>query len=163
MASLEEDIKKMSDWIVGAFKADKLLLDYTPASFRRIDDFFEKHSAGGNAKPKGRLSTNRGPILFAIGSYVGETIIRNVPGSVWRTNDADPEGEINAEIVLPDGTVLWPMQRVIKRFKNGAEDGIYAYGAVVIKEMGAGDYWEKLEDKRVAGKIAGKKPWWKLW
>jgi hypothetical protein len=29
---------------------------------------------------------------------------------------------------LPDGTTCWPVQRVMKRFKNGAEDGIAAYG-----------------------------------
>ena len=166
MATLAEDIVKMSDWIVESFRSDKMVLDYSVESLKRVDDFFDKHSANGKAKPGGRLSKNLGAIFFAIGGYIGETIIKNVPGTVWRTNDEDPEGEVNAEIVLPDGTVLWPMQRVIKRFKNGAEDGIYAYGVVAIEEMGLGDYWKKAErtgDAPNVGKIRVKKPWWKFW
>jgi len=165
MATFWEDIKTQSEWIVKAFGADKLLLDYSMESFKKIDQFFDKHSIRGKAKPKGRLSQNLGPILFSIGAYVGETIIKNVAGAVWRTNDNDPEGEVNAEIVLPDGIVLWPMQRVIKRFKNGGEDGVYAYGVVAIREMGTGDYLEKakeMHEVRDAGTIRAKKPWWKF-
>jgi len=58
------------------------------------------------------------------------------------------------------------MQRVIKRFKEGAEDGIYAYGAVAIREMGPGDYWKKIKqtvDARNVSKVRAKKPWWKFW
>lgn len=166
MATLAEDIKEMSDWIVKSFGSDKLLLDYSIESFKRIDVFFDKHSANGKAKPGSRLSQNPGAIFFAIGSYIGETIIRQVPGSVWKTNDEDPEGEVNAEVVLPDGTTLWPMQRVIKRFKNGREDEIYAYGVVAVREMGSGEYWKKIEQgdaSQKVGKIVAKKPWWKLW
>ncbi len=133
MATLIQDIKTYSDWIVKAFKTDKLDLDYSLESLRLIDTFFDVHSAGGIATPNGRLSKDRGPILFAIGAYVGETIIRHVPGADWITNDADPMGEANVELKLPSGTTIWPMQRVIKRFQNGPQDGIYAYGTVVIK------------------------------
>ena len=35
------------------------------------------------------------------------------------------------EVVFPNGSVVWPIQRVMKRFKNGREDGIYDYGSVV--------------------------------
>jgi hypothetical protein len=166
MASLQEDIKTSSDWIVKAFGSDKLRLDHSVESLKLLDDFFDKHSANGKAKPNGRLSQNLGATLFSIGSYLGETIIRNVPGSSWRTNDEDPQGEVDAEVVLPDGTTLWPMQRVIKRFKEGAEDGIYAYGAVAIREMGPGGYWKKIKqtvDARNASKVRAKKPWWKFW
>jgi hypothetical protein len=133
MATLLEDIGTYSDWIVKAFKADNLHLDYTLESFRMIDEFFDLYSEKGEAKPNGRLSRDRGVILFAIGAYVGETIRRNVPGSKWMTKDSDPEGEINVEVELPQGATIWPVQRVIGRFQNGPEDGIYAYGAVVIK------------------------------
>lgn len=135
MATLLEDIGTYSAWIVKAFEADKLDLDYTLDSFRTIDEFFDLHSKKGKAKTNGRLSRDRGAILFAIGAYVGETIIRNVPGAIWVAKDSDPMGEMNVEVKLPKGGTIWPMQRVIKRFQNGPEDGIYAYGAVVIKEM----------------------------
>jgi hypothetical protein len=71
-------------------------------------------------------------LLFSIGAYIGETLLRNAPGAYWKTEDADPEGEITAAIHLPDGTICWPMQRAIKRFRNGSADSIYAYGQAII-------------------------------
>jgi hypothetical protein len=41
MATLLEDIKKQSDWIVQAFAADKFELDYSVESFKSIDNFFD--------------------------------------------------------------------------------------------------------------------------
>lgn len=140
MATLLEDIKKQSDWIVKAFGADKLKLDYTLNSLKVVDQFFDLHSAEGKAKPNGRLSQNLGPIIFSIGSYVGETIIRNAPGSEWVTNDEDPQGEVNAGVKLPNGILVYPMQRVMKRFKNGPAEGIYGYGAVLVKDIASGKY-----------------------
>ena len=167
MATLLEDIKTQSDWIVQAFAADNFKLDYSVESFKSIDDFFDQHANNGKAKPNGRLSKNLGPILFSIGSYVGETIIKNVPGSVWITDDKDPLGEVNVSMKLPDGTTIWPMQRVINRFRNGSEDGIYAYGSVVAKEISQGDYWEKIKEtssRAASAKQKGNnKPWWKFW
>ena len=34
-------------------------------------------------------------------------------------------------LALPDGSSIWPVQRVMKRFTNGSEDGIAAYGAAL--------------------------------
>jgi hypothetical protein len=48
-----------------------------------------------------------------------------------RGDDNDPQGEINIAIRLRDGTILWPVQRVMKRFKNGVEDSIWVYGVVL--------------------------------
>jgi len=71
-------------------------------SLKKIDDFFDQHSENGTAKKGGRLSQNLGSILFSLGSYVRETIVKNAPGSVWQTDDNDPQGEVNIEILLPD-------------------------------------------------------------
>jgi hypothetical protein len=67
---------------------------------------------------------------------VGEVIRRN-RGGVWRADDEDPEGEINVALELPDGSVIWPVQRVMKRCVNGAEDGIAVYGLVLGLNVGA--------------------------
>lgn len=152
MATLLEDIHTQSAWVVKAFRADRLKLDYSIGSFKKIDEFFDLHTKDGKAVPGGRLSSGLGPILFSIGSYVGETIIKNIPGSVWQTDDNDPEGEITASVKFPDGAVIWPMQKVMKRFQNGSEDGIYAYGYFLTK-----DYLKDNPDQAV------KKPWWKFW
>jgi len=49
----------------------------------------------------------------------------------WSTDDDAPDGEIHAAVVLADGTSVWPMRRVMQRYSNGPEDGIYEYGLVV--------------------------------
>ena len=125
MPTLLEDIRTHSDWIVRSFAADKLKLDYTVHSFIEIDRFFHIHSKNGQAVKGGRLSENYGMIIFSIGSYVGETLIKTLPGSIWITDDNDPEGEATASVKLPDGMIIWPMMRVLKRFKEGPEDSVY--------------------------------------
>jgi hypothetical protein len=150
MATLQQDIKKQSDWIVKSFKTDFLWLDYTIESFKQIDQFFNLHSKDGQPVEDGRLAQNTGLILFSIGSYVGETLIKNIPGSVWVTDDNDLEGEINASVLFPDSGQVWPMQKVIKRFRNGEIDGIYAYGALLAKK------YVKVDEVK-------KKSWWRFW
>jgi hypothetical protein len=128
MATLLEDINTYSDWIIQAFAADQLKLDHSIQSFIEIDKFFNKHVKDGKAVEGGRFTQNRGAILFSLGAYVGQTIIKNVPGSEWITDDNDPQGEVTATLQLPDGMHLFPMQRMIKRFQDGPEDAIYPYG-----------------------------------
>ena len=157
MGTLKEDINEGSEWIVKAFKADKLNLDYSIRSFIEIDNFFNKHTSNGKTKQGGRLSKGLGSIIFSVGSYIGNTIIKNVPGSVWVTDDGVPEDEINISVELPDKTIIFPVQRVMKRFKNGDEDSIYVYGYQLAKDF-TGEafdetYWKKIK----------RKPWWKIW
>jgi hypothetical protein len=162
LATLIEDISKQSTWIVARFSDDGFNLDYTIHSFIEIDRFFNEHSKNGNAVKGGRLEKNLGNILFSIGSYIGETMIQTVPGTIWITNDLDPEGEVNAEIKFPDGWTIWPMQRAIRRFKNGEEDSIYVYGHHFIKvrknESFDETYWDINKNTKQINK-----PWWKFW
>jgi hypothetical protein len=58
-------------------------------------------------------------------------------GGTWSGDDHDPDAEINASLDLPDGTRIWPIQRVMKRYSNGAEDSITAYGAALGLDLGA--------------------------
>lgn len=125
--SLKEDIVKGYDWIALALRSSGYLADFSLASFKEIDRFFEEHSENGNPKTGGLLSQSTGMRLFAIGSYVGEVIRREFDGE-WITDDNDPKGEMNIQVKLSNGTIIWPVQRVMKRMKNGSEDGMYAYG-----------------------------------
>jgi hypothetical protein len=164
MATLEEDIHTQFDWLVTAFASDQIELDYSIQSLRKIDRFFEQHAENGKAKPNGRLSTNSGPVLFSIGAYVGNTIIKAIPGSVWVTDDKDPKGEITAEVLLPNKTKIFPMQRAINRFMNGEEDSIYPYGTVLVNEISKDDYWENAKENHSTIKVSVKKTsWWKFW
>ena len=157
MATIKQDIKTFSEMIVKGFGADKLNLNYTLTSFKDIDKFYDLHSKNGERIEGGRFSKNLGQILFSLGSYIGETLIKIIPGTVWETDEKDPEGEINAILKLPDGTQIWPMQRAIKRFRNGEEDGIYVYGYHILKDHV--DIEKLLEQEQ---SMKTKKPWWKF-
>jgi hypothetical protein len=62
-----------------------------------------------------------------LGAYVGEVILRHFGGQ-WEADDDDAEGEITLRVILASGTMVCPVQRVMKGFRNGSEDGLYAYG-----------------------------------
>jgi len=157
MGTLRENIKKSSAWIVKAFAEDKMILDYSIDSFIEIDKFFLKHSTNGKANKGGRLYDNLGSILFALGAYIGNSIIKNVPGAFWETDDSDPKGEINVSVKFPDNDIIWPVQRTMKRFYNGIEDSIYVYGYQLTKEYTKqefnSNYWNSIKEK---------KPWWRF-
>jgi len=159
--SLMKDIKKQSEWLIKAFGADGLKLDHSLKSLIEIDRFFEIHSKNGKAIEGGRLSENLGARLFSIASYIGETLIKNSPGSIWATDDDDSNDEMNMAIVLKGGMVCWPMKKVMKRFTNGLEDGIYPYAYELTKEFVSeafdGTYWKLSESQKK------KRPFWKFW
>jgi hypothetical protein len=157
MPTIKEDILTFSSMIAKGFTSEKLNLDYTLSSFKDIDTFYDRHSKNEERVEGGKFSKNLGQILFALGGYIGETIIKIVPGTVWETVENDPEGEINAILKLPDGTIVWAMQRAIKRFKNGEEDGIYVYGYNILQ--GYADVEKLLNQEQAKRK---KKSWWKF-
>lgn len=135
MARLIDDIRSHSDWLVKAFAADGLKLDYTIDSLIEVDWFFVRNLENGQPKKGGRIPEEGfGSILFSIGSYVGETIIRNVNGAEWMADDDDPDGEVNLSLKLPGGEQIWPVQKVMKRFQKGGEDAIYPYVHAITRE-----------------------------
>ena len=126
-----------------------------------IDKFFYQNMSGNAPKRGGRLyASGYGSILFSIGAYVGETIIKNVPGSKWITDDSLEEGELVVSVILPDGSEIFPVEKVMKRFKNGPEDAIYPYVHQLTHKFTNQEFkdtfWALNEE------ITQKK-WWKFW
>jgi hypothetical protein len=121
------DVDVSAQWIAKALTSSGYEADFSLTSLREIDRFFDEQAPMGKPKPGGLLSEDLGERLFAIGCYVGE-VIRGESGGVWQGNDDDPRAEVNLALKLPNGTVMWPVQRAIKRFKLGPGEGIYAYG-----------------------------------
>jgi hypothetical protein len=150
MGSLIEDAGTTSTWIAAALSQSGYDTDFTPASLWQIDFFFEDHAPGGFAKPGGLLSKNPGPRLFAIGAYIGE-VIRRERGGKWVADENDPNGDINIAIQLSDGTIFWPVKRALKRFANGFEEGIAAYGRSMGLRVGP-------QPER-----ASRRPGWRFW
>lgn len=162
MGSVREDIKSLSDWIATAFKADGYNLDYSIKSTMEIDRFFQKHAKDGKPIKGGRLSNNLSTIMFAISSYIGETIIKNVPDARWQIEDETAPDEVNPAVIMPDGTELWPTERVAKRFFNGLDDAVYPYVHLITrkytKESFNENFWA-IEEKVKPYQ----KQWWKIW
>jgi len=126
------DALSSAEWISKALISSGYKADFSLDSLREIDRFFEEQAADGKAKAGGLLSEKPGQRIFGIGAYVGE-VIRRKFGGKWEGNDADPQAEINISLKLSSGATVWPVQRVMKRLKNGGEDGIYAYGALIVR------------------------------
>ncbi|WP_146207050.1 hypothetical protein [Streptomyces tirandamycinicus] len=130
MSRILDDVPQMSEWMANALRSSGYSADYTFASLAEIDRFIDDNSSPGAAHPNGLLAEGLGMKLFALGAYVGETIRRRA-GGTWQANDDDPEGEINAALVMPNGSMIWPVQRILKRYTEGREAGISAYGAAL--------------------------------
>ncbi|MBQ8176402.1 MAG: hypothetical protein IJ035_05130 [Oscillospiraceae bacterium] len=120
--TLEDDIHSACTRIVTALNTSGYNADYTLESMKEIDRFFDEQSGVGGIITQAR----RGQIFFAVASYVGETVIK-LYGGKWITDDKDPMGEVNITVKLDNGIMLFPAQRVVKRYQNGNEDSIYAY------------------------------------
>lgn len=136
VASMLEDLDAAAAWISQALQSSGYVADFGPVSLWSIDRFIDDHSRSGKPRPRGLLAQDLGKRMFALGAYTGEVIRRN-QGGTWHTDDEDPAGEVNVSLELPDGRVIWPVQRVVKRFMNGAEDGVAAYGAALGLSVGA--------------------------
>lgn len=125
--TLEHDIRESSEWVVKALNSSGYKADYSLESMKEVDRFFDEQSS-----ENGILSNNRGQIIFALGSYIGETAIK-LYGGRWITNDDEPNGEINIAVEVSNGTVIWPVKRCMRRYTNGAEDSIHDYIYVLNK------------------------------
>ena len=125
--TLEQDIRESSEWVVKALNSSGYKADYSLESMKEVDRFFDEQNT-----ENGILANNRGQIIFALGSYIGETAIK-LYGGRWITNDDEPNGEINIAVEVSNGTVIWPVKRCMRRYTNGAEDSIHDYIYVLNK------------------------------
>ena len=119
--TLAEDIKISAEWVKKNMNLSGYKVDYDLDSMKEVDRFFDEQTKEG-----GLLTGKCGNIIFSLGSFIGETIIK-LYGGEWITNDDDPNGEINAEVHTSDKIVCWPIIRCMKRRQNGPEESIYAY------------------------------------
>jgi hypothetical protein len=130
--AIVKDAMDAADWLATALSNWGYKTDFTLDSLKEVDRFFDEQAPGGNPKPGGLLSRDMGARVFALGAYVGEVIRRQGEGH-WHGNDGDVHPEISLAVQLKSGKI-WPTQRVMKRFKNGPEDGVYIYGLALRRE-----------------------------
>lgn len=123
--TLAHDIPIAAEWVKNNLNLSGYKVDYDLESMKEVERFFDEQAREG-----GLLTGKCGSILFALGCLVGETIIK-IHGGCWETDDEDPRGEVNIAVNLPDNSVIWPVQRCMKRLANGPEDNIYHYVCVM--------------------------------
>jgi len=69
------------------------------------------------------------PLLFSMGCYVGEVLVRHAGGR-WRGTEELGMGLVASSpiaIEMPDGRGCNPVGRVYKRFQKGREDGLASF------------------------------------
>jgi hypothetical protein len=130
--SVVADAGASAQSIAEALSAAGYKADFSLDSLKEIDRFLDDHAPDGLSDDGGLLSQNRGPRIFALGSYVGE-VIRRAGGGQWRGNDSDPQGEIDVELQLKNGEILHPVQRVMEILDGASMDGMYAYGQAAVR------------------------------
>jgi hypothetical protein len=130
-----EDVEGSAEWMAAALSSSGYAADFSTASLWEVERFFDEHAPHGQARKGGLLSGGLGQRLFGLGSYVGEVIRRGLGGE-WKGDDSDPEAEINVALVLTDESLIWPVQRAMKRFQNGPEDSVVAYALALGLEVG---------------------------
>ena len=130
--TLREDIDIASSWLIEAMKSSGYILDYSIDSIKEIERFFNENMESGKPKENGLLYDGLGKKMFAIGSYISMVLYKNHEWEII-TNDKDPEGEINIEL-KKNGNTIFPVQKTMKRFKNGQEDNLYSYIRIIENE-----------------------------
>ena len=152
MTELLTDLQAAAEWASTFFRANDYVLDFSPWSLNEVDRLFDEHTSSGNAKPDGLFAEDLGIRVWALGAYVGEVFRRNAGGS-WHLSPSDPDSEIDVEFHTSTGYICWPIQRVMKRMRNGAEDAIAPYG------MRAG-----VDTRPPQGTVSFPQPWWRrMW
>jgi hypothetical protein len=126
---LERDIRRAADWIAEALAESGYRADFSPSSLSEIDRFFDDQlRRPGRPRRDGLLSEDLGVRLFGLGGYAGE-VVRRACGGRWDAAGLSDAEEDSVRLVLSDGTVAWPVQRAMKRFQLGPEEGLRAWGA----------------------------------
>ncbi len=118
---LVDDIPVAAAWVAGNLNATGYVVDGSVASLKEVDRFItEEHRQGGI------LDGAMGTVLFGLGCYVGQVII-TAYGGRWVTDDASRSGEADVAVILADGSVVWPVRRVIDRVQQGLDSAIHPY------------------------------------
>jgi hypothetical protein len=131
--SIVRDAVEAADWMAKSLAGWGYKADFSLDSLKEVDRFIDDEAPGGKPKPGSHLSQQFGANMFGLGAYLGETIRRLGEGQ-WEGNDRDAWPEVTLAVRLKSGAMVWPTQRMIKRFENGVENGLYPYGVVILSE-----------------------------
>lgn len=100
----------------------QLPLDYSVASLRVVDFIVD------GLRKSGRDRTAVGHVLFGLGVYAGEVLVRRA-GAVWVEFDEDQRELFGRPVGvrMPDGRVWNPLGKVVKRFEVGERESLRTF------------------------------------
>jgi hypothetical protein len=103
-----------------AKKVDGTVLDYSPNSLKSIDKIVL------NLRRDGLKPEEIPGILFILGAYVGEVIVRHIPGAQWSEppKEAQAGGLTVIGVTTKDGIFWNPVGKVHKLLMNGEVDSV---------------------------------------
>jgi hypothetical protein len=109
-----ENIRRNADLVVKIFaENNNVNLDFDEASVEWLDGYIERNRENFDDATINKLTG-----IF--GSFLGECICRNF-GGVWQ------ETENGLAVTFSDGNGAFPLNKIGKHFRNGAEDSIYSF------------------------------------
>jgi hypothetical protein len=119
-------------WIASELSASGYNADFSFESLREVDRYIDDNTTDGEPRPDTLLALKPVPVALSLGSYLGE-VIRRKTGGEWVASAAAVEDPFLLELHLEDGLIMWPMQRIGKRIRNGAVDSLPAYAQFTLE------------------------------
>jgi hypothetical protein len=114
-------------------------LDYSPASLRVVNELILQWR--GNGEPPDRISI----VVFLLGMYLGEVIIRNVGGK-WLATESLAEGIASSAggapflLELPSGRICNPINRALRLMLTGSDADLVSFYEWVLTELAPGQW-----------------------
>ena len=108
-----------------------LALDYSVASLGHVDGIIE------DLRRDQRFEVLQ-PVLFSLGCYVGEVLVRHAGGR-WRRADELGAGTAAVSpiaVEMPDGRSCSPVGRVYRRFQRGRDHGVVSFFSSLAADRG---------------------------
>ncbi|MFE1905626.1 hypothetical protein ACFW96_18470 [Streptomyces gardneri] len=100
-----------------------LPLDYSIASLRVVDFLIDGLRRDGDTRAE-----TPPPLLFGLGSYVGEVLVRQA-GAEWVDLDASQREYFGQRVGvrMPDGRIRSPLSTVENRYRLGPSESLYDF------------------------------------
>ena len=110
------DARRMAEQFVAMVQRKQgIHLDYAPETLSAVDDIVDQ------VKATGVTEQDASGMIYAIGCYVGEVLVRHAQGQ-WKTTSEMGMTQVCSwpiVVALPSGAGTNPIGKAFKRFSNG--------------------------------------------
>ena len=115
-----------------------LALEFHPAAVAALDAFFELTWGTEGKAPNDdgwRPNARQQNVIIGFGAFLGE-LFRRESGGAWQDDPAQPDNPYAARVVLPGGTLVFPISKVHRRLQNGHEEAFVPLHHFVRQTLG---------------------------